>query len=61
MDDSRQVGDLTHAKQFLWAVLTIIKFSVEIDVRFFFVQYSFILGWTYLINERIFGHWHQFC
>ena len=31
------VADLIHTKQFLWAVLTIIKFSVETTVRFFFV------------------------
>ena len=36
MDDSRQVADLTHTKQFLWAVFAIIKFPIEIDARFFF-------------------------
>ena len=36
MADSRQHADFTHTKQFLWAVFTIIKFHVEIDVRFFF-------------------------
>ena len=37
-DDSRQLADLTHTKQFLCVVFTIIKFPIEIDVRFFFVQ-----------------------
>ena len=35
MDDSRQIADLTHTKQLLWAVFTIIKSPVEIDVCFF--------------------------
>ena len=43
------VADFTHTKQYLWAVSTIIKFSVEIDVRFFFSQY--ILQRCTAINE----------
>ena len=34
---SRWVADLTHIKQFLWAVFIIIKFPFEIDVPFSFV------------------------
>ena len=44
MSDSRQVVDLTNTKQFLWAVFTIIKFPIEINVRFLFVQYTY--HWT---------------
>ena len=53
-DDSRQIAILTHTKQFLWAVFTIIRFPVEIGVRFFFVQY--IRGFVFLfcIAERWF-------
>ena len=40
-DNSGQIVDITHIKQFLWAVVTIIKFPVEIDERFFFVQYKY--------------------
>ena len=45
---------LTHTKQFLWEVFTIIRFPVEIGVRFFFVQY--IRGFVFLfcIAERWF-------
>ena len=39
-DDSRQIADLTHAKQFLWVVFTIVKFPVEIAVRFFSITLS---------------------
>ena len=39
-DDSRQIADLTHAKQFLWVVFTIVKFPVETDVRFFSITLS---------------------
>ena len=41
MDDSRRVADLNHTKQFLWAVFTIIRFPVEINVRFFFCSVYF--------------------
>ena len=41
MDDSRQVAVLTHTKQCLWAVFTIIVFPVEINVRYIFVEYIY--------------------
>ena len=36
-DDSRQIADLALTKQFLRVVFTIIKFNIEIDVRFCFL------------------------
>ena len=36
-NDSRQIADLISIAQFLWAVFTLIIFSVAIDVRFFFL------------------------
>ena len=50
--DSRQISDLTHTKQFLWEVFTIIKFPVETDVHFFFfVQYVlFKIIWIWKLN-----------
>ena len=50
MDDSRQVCDLTHSKQFLWTVFTIIKYPFEIDVRFLFVRHR--LGMESWINRK---------
>ena len=56
MDDSRQVADLTHTKQFLWAVFAIMKFPIEIDARFFFCsvcEYNHTLVAVCALNARL--------
>ena len=47
-DDSRQIADSTHTKQFLRAVFTRLEFPVEIDVRFVFCIFCLFACFCFL-------------